>query len=325
MSVSLTDFQKRLCDRLQEGMPLCAEPFTEIATILNSTEAHVLQQTRELKESGIIRRLSAFLNHRALGMASTLVAAHVPAHRIDEVAVAVNALAGVSHNYLREHEYNLWFTLEAPSPGRIDEILLALQTQLGIELHSLPVTQVFKLDVRFDLEDDDVLTHEVYDVPGMEPVPLRPEHRRVLDALQGGVDVTSRPFDSLVHDTTLSSNIVPLLVELKVLGVLRRIAAVLNYRRLGYATNVLLAAEVPPESIAQAGPRLARFRAVSHCYARRTFEGWQYNLFAMLHARSQATIERMVHQFETTADVRSHCLLPTTAELKKQPVHHKLS
>ncbi|MEN6424455.1 MAG: hypothetical protein ABFE13_03770 [Phycisphaerales bacterium] len=324
MSVSLTDFQKRLCDRLQEGMPLCAEPFAEIAKLLDSTEAQVLQQTRELQNSGIIRRFSAFLNHRALGMASTLVAAHVPEDQLDHVAAAVNALPGVSHNYLREHHYNLWFTLQAPSPDRIDEILSDLHSQFGVELHSLPVTQVFKLDVRFDLEDDDVLTHDVYDVPGMEPVPLRPEHRQVLDALQGGVDVTSRPFDALLPGGSNPQDSLSLLAELKTLGVLRRIAAVLNYRRLGYTTNVLLAADVPPESIAEAGPRLARFRAVSHCYARRTFEGWQYNLFAMLHARSEAAIERMVHQFETTADVRSYCQLPTTAELKKQPVRHKL-
>lgn len=323
MIASLTAFQKRLCNRLQDGLPLCEEPFAQIAALLDSTEAEVLQQTRALKESGVIRRLSAFLNHRALGIASTLAAAHVPADRINKVAAAVNALPGVSHNYLREHHYNLWFTLQGQSPDQIDAILQGLRTQFGVPFHSLPVTQVFKLDVRFDLEDEDVLTHEVYDVPGMEPVPLRLEHRQVLDALQDGVEVTSRPFDRLLRDTAASSDIVPLLVELKALGVLRRIAAVLNYRKLGYTTNVLLAAEVPPESITEAGPRLARFRAVSHCYGRSVFEGWPYNLFAMLHARSQAAIERTVHEFEAVAEVRSYCLLPTTAELKKQPVHQK--
>lgn len=323
MIASLTAFQKRLCNRLQDGLPLCEEPFAQIAALLDSTEAEVLQQTLALKESGVIRRLSAFLNHRALGIASTLVAAHVPADLLDRVASAVNALPGVSHNYLREHHYNLWFTLQGQSPDQIDAILQGLRMQFGVPFHSLPVTQVFKLDVRFDLEDDDVLTHEVYDVPRIDPVPLRTEHRQVLDALQDGVEVTSRPFDRLLRDPAASSDSVPLLVELKALGVLRRIAAVLNHRKLGYTTNVLLAAEVPPESIPEAGQRLARFRAVSHCYGRGVFEGWPYNLFAMLHARSQAAIERIIHEFTATADVHSYCLLPTTAELKKQPVHHK--
>jgi len=323
VSVALTDFQKRLCNLLQEGLPLCAEPFAEVARLLDSTEAEALRQTRELKQSGIIRRLSVSLNHRALGMASTLVAAHVPADELDRVGMAVNALAGVSHNYLREHHYNLWFTLQARSPGRIDDTLNDLRGRFGIEFHSLPVTQVFKLDVRFDLEDDDVLTHEVYDVPGTECVPLRAEHRRVLDGLQGGIEVTSRPFDTLLGGTAAREDVGALLVELKTLGVLRRIAAVLDHRRLGYTTNVMLAVEVPPESLAETGQRLARFRAASHCYGRRTFEGWPYNLFAMLHARSKTTIERMVREFTAAAEVRSYCLLPTTAELKKQPVHHK--
>lgn len=322
MTVAMTDFQKRLCVRLQEGLPLCDEPFAEIAKLLHSTEAEVLEETRKLKESGFVRRLSAVLNHRALGMASTLVTARVPSDRIDSVAAGVNALPGVSHNYLREHSYNLWFTLQGRSPDQIDEILRDLHGRFGVEFHSLPVTQVFKLDVRFDLEDDDVLTHEQYDVPGAEPVHLRSEHRRVLDGLQQGIEVVPRPFDAMSQDPANGGNVVSLLVELKSLGVLRRIAAVLNYRKLGYTTNVMLAAEVPTESVAQAGRSLARFRAVSHCYERRVFEGWPFNLFAMLHARSEAAIARMIHEFTEIANVRSYRLLPTVAELKKQPVRH---
>ncbi len=322
MTVAMTDFQKRLCVRLQEGLPLCDEPFAEIAKLLHSTEAEVLEETRKLKESGFVRRLSAVLNHRALGMASTLVTARVPSDRIDSVAAGVNALPGVSHNYLREHSYNLWFTLQGRSPDQIDEILRDLHGRFGVEFHSLPVTQVFKLDVRFDLEDDDVLTHEQYDVPGAEPVHLRSEHRRVLDGLQQGIEVVPRPFDAMSQDPANGGNVVSFLVELKSLGVLRRIAAVLNYRKLGYTTNVMLAAEVPTESVAQAGRSLARFRAVSHCYERRVFEGWPFNLFAMLHARSEAAIARMIHEFTEIANVRSYRLLPTVAELKKQPVRH---
>lgn len=323
MTVPLTDFQKRLCNRLQEGLPLCSQPFAEIAASLDGTESQVLEQTRELMARGIIRRLSAFINHRTLGVASTLVTAHVPADRIDRVAAAVNALTGVSHNYLREHHYNLWFTLQGESPGRIDEILQGLQRQLDVEFHSLPVTNVFKLDVRFDLVDDDALTQDVYEVPGIDAVPLRPEHKRLLDRLQQGIEVTSRPFDALRIEGRAGADVLPLLVELNALGVLRRIAAVMNYRQLGYTINVLFASEVPAESILDAGRNLARFRAVSHCYERRTFEGWSYNLFAMLHARSEAMIERTVREFTTTSDVRSYRLLPTVAELKKQPVRHK--
>lgn len=322
MSVSLNDLQKRLCGRLQEGLPFCAQPFAEIARELGSTEAEVLQQTRELKKSGVIRRLSAVINPRALGMASTLVTAHVPADQIDSVAAAVNALAGVSHNYLRGHHYNLWFTLQEPSFERIDETLSKLKEQFGVEFHSLPVTQVFKLDVRFDPEDDDSLMQDAYEIPAAEPASLRPEHKRLLGSLQQGIEVTSRPFDALQHDGRSAEDVLRLLTELNALGVLRRVAAVMDHRKLGYTVNVMFAAEVPSGVVADAGRSLARFRAVSHCYERQTFEGWPFNLFAMLHARSEATIARAIHEFAKVAEVRSHLLLPTVAELKKQPVRH---
>jgi AdoMet-dependent heme synthase len=318
----LTDLQKRLVSRLQDGLPFCSQPFAEIARLLGGTETQVLEQTRTLKESGVIRRLSAVINPRALGMASTLVTAHVPTDRIDAVAVAVNALTGVSHNYLREHHYNLWFTLQEPSADRIAKTLLGLHRQFGIEFHSLLVTQVFKLDVRFDPGDDDAITQDVVDVPVAEPASLRPEHKRLLESLQQGIEVTSRPFDALLLDGQATEDVLRLLVELNALGVLRRVAAVMDHRRLGYAINILFAAEVPAGSIVEAGRSLARFRAVSHCYARETFEGWPYNLFAMLHARSETAVTRTIHEFTTAASVHSYRLLPTVAELKKQPVRH---
>jgi len=293
----------------------------EIAGELGSTEAEVLQQTAELKKSGVIRRLSAVINPRALGMASTLATAHVPADQIDSVAAAVNALSGVSHNYLRDHHYNLWFTLQESSFTRIDETLSTLGRRFAIEFHSLPVAQIFKLDVRFDPEDDDSLTQDVYEVPAVEPVTLRPEHKRILGRLQQGVEIVSRPFDVLEPQAGDREDVVQLLTELNALGVLRRIAAVMDHRKLGYTTNVMLAAEAP--AAAEAGRTLARFRAVSHCYERRTFEGWPFNLFAMLHARSEAALARTTREFTSTANVRSYRLLPTVAELKKQPVRHK--
>jgi len=325
LQTSLTDLQKQLRNRLQDGLPFCSRPFAEIAKALGSTEAEVLEQTRALKESGVIRRLSAVINPRALGMASTLVTAHVPADRVDAVAAAVNALPGVSHNYLREHHFNLWFTLQEPSADRIAETLANLQRQFGVEFHSLPVTQVFKLDVRFDPEVDETLTQDDYEVPIVEPASLRPEHKRLLEALQQGIEPTSNPFDALRCEGQTAEEVLQLLTELNACGVLRRIAAVMDHRKLGYTTNVLFAAEAPAESVLDAGRKLARFRAVSHCYERRTFDGWSYNLFAMLHARSEAAVARIVHEFTKTADVRSYLLLPTVAELKKQPVRHTFS
>ena len=323
MTLPLTDFQKRLCNRLQRGLPLCPEPFVEIARDIDSREADVLTQTQRLKEVGIIRRLAAVVNHRALGFSSTLVTARVPEEQLSQVSAAVNALPGVSHNYLRQHRFNMWFTLQETSPAQVQATLSELGSKFGIEFHSLPVTRIFKLDVRFDAEsDDEVLLQDVERVPKTEAVELDEKHRRVLAALQRGLEVTARPFDTVVPEGMDLERMFALLSELLHRGVVRRLAAVLNHHKLGFTANIMFAGQVPEARIAESGRWLAHSGTVSHCYERETFEGWPYNLFAMLHGRTMAQIQRTLDHFADTGHVQSFELLPTQAELKKKPIRH---
>ncbi len=323
MTCELTDVQKRLCHRLQCGLPLSARPFAEIAAEVGGNEADVLRQTRDLMAVGIIRRLSVQINYRALGLSSTLVTGHVPEAQLAEVTSAVNRLPGVSHNYLRRHHFNLWFTLQERSPEQIRVTLLDLQTRFSVDLHSLPVTRVFKLDVRFDLENADaVLFQGVESAPGMQRVEISDEHKRVLARLQDGLEATSRPFDAVRPEAIDEERHFALLGELIDLGVIRRIAGVLNHHKLGFSANVMFAGQVAPARVIEAGRRLARFGTVSHCYERETFEGWPYNLFGMLHGRNMAQIQHTIDTFTVSSDVTAFELLPTQAELKKQPARH---
>ncbi len=326
MTVSLSDLQKRLCNRLQRGLPLVSEPFAEIAADLECSEAEVLEGTRELKASGVIRRITAVLNQRALGKASTLVTAHVPDEQVAAVTAAINALPGVSHNYLRKHEFNMWFTLQEESPDQLRKCLLELGTRFAIEFHSLPVTHVFKLDVRFDAEsDDDVLLRDVERIPGTEPVALRDEQKQLLTNLRDGLEVTSRPFDAIRPATMDEPEMFALLAELIELGVIRRIAGVLNHHKLGFTSNIMFASQVDAEHVIEAGRWLAHSGTVSHCYERQTFDGWPYNLFAMMHGRTMGQIQHTIDRFTEVLPVRSFELLPTLAELKKQPVRHSFA
>ncbi len=323
MTVELSQFQKRLCNRLQRGLSLCARPFAAIAQDLGSSETEVLRETRDLKEAGILRRISVQLNYRALGFSSTLVTGHVPPEQLPEVTAAVNHLPGVSHNYLRSHHYNLWFTLQGRTPEQISVTLLDLRTRFDVDFHSLPVTHVFKLDVRFDVENaDEVLLQDDEAVPSTEPVEIADGQRDILARLQGGLEVTSRPFDAPRPEDMDEQCYFALLAELMDLGVIRRIAGVLNHHKLGFSANVMFAGQVTPEHVVEAGRRLAQFGTVSHCYERRTFAGWKYNLFAMMHGRSMAQIQHTLDKFTAPGDVLAFELLPTQAELKKQPVRH---
>lgn len=326
MTVSLTAFQKRLCNRLQRDLPLVPKPFAEIATDLGCPEAQVLDETQKLKDSGVVRRITAVLNQRALGKASTLVTARVPEEQVATVTAAINALPGVSHNYLRKHAFNMWFTLQEESPDQLRRCLLELGARFAVEFHSLPVTRVFKLDVRFDAEsDDDVLLRDVERIPGTEPVALRDEHKQLLTNLRDGLEVTSRPFDVVRPARMEEPEMFALLAELIELGVIRRIAGVLNHHKLGFTSNIMFAAQVDAEHAIEAGRWLAHSGTVSHCYERQTFEGWPYNLFAMMHGRTMAQIQHTIDRLTETLPIRSFELLPTLAELKKQPVRHSFA
>ncbi len=327
MALRLTKFQKQLCNVLQEDLPICWRPFDDLAKYLGTDEKTLLQQIEQLKKLGVVRRFRALINYRALGLVSTLVAAHVPQENLQAVAEAVNALENVSHNYLRQHHYNMWFTLQARSTQKIELTLSELSGRFGIDFHSLPVERFFKLDVRFDALGEDSadagLLRNVNQPSNYETVELNESQKRVLLGLQEELRLTSEPFAFMCSDVLVPEDILRIIKELIDSGVIRRIAAVVNHRMLGYTANVMFAGQVPQKRVAWVGEQLAAFPIVSHCYERRTFEDWPYNLFAMMHAQSMGEIQHVINQFVEAEQIDAFELLPTAKELKKQPVKHR--
>ena len=321
---NLTELQKQLCDILQRGLPICEKPFAEIAEFLGDSEKNVLEQIQDLKNAGIIRRFRAVVNHRTLGKTSTLAAAHVPEEKLQEVAEAVNSLQGVSHNYLRDNFYNLWFTIQAETAVQIDEILSSLSSRFDIDFHSLPVIRSFKLDVRFRFGNkDSQYIPDLQTVPKGEVVTLEVNEKLVLSKVQSELEIISKPFSFLCDDKLGLEDVLGIIRRLIDKGVIRRIAAVLDYRELGFTANVLFACEVPQEKIIETGERLASSEMISHCYERKTFQGWPYNLFAMMHGKSMDEIHELVNKFVQDEKIKSYQFLPTIAELKKEPVKYK--
>jgi len=135
--------------------------------------------------------------------------------------------------------------------------------------------------------------------------------------------LTSEPFDFLCSESLEREDVLRIITELIEKGVIRRIAATVAHHKLGFVANVLFAGEVPQDRIVEAGEKLARFGMVSHCYERKTFGDWPYNLFAMMHGRSMGEIQRAIDKFTEAEKIDSFELLPTVAELKKQPVRYQ--
>jgi DNA-binding Lrp family transcriptional regulator len=319
----LTKLRKQLCNALQDGLPICQKPYADLAEFLGSDEKTVLQETGELKEAGVIRRICAMVNSRALGMTSTLVAAHIPQENLQEVTEAVNSLENVSHNYLREHYYNLWFTLQAELPEQIEITISNLSGRFGIDFYNLPVKRVFKLDVRFDAEGEGQILGDIERIPKSKTVKLNEDEKQIVSKLENDLDVISEPFNFLCSKGLEIKGVLRIIQGLIDKGVIRRIAAVIDHRKLGFVANVLFCSKVPQNRVVEAGQALARFGIVSHCYERETVKDWPYNLYAMMHSKSMGEIQRVINKFTESEKIDSFELLPTSAELKKEPVKHR--
>ena len=325
MTLRTTRLEKQLCNALQKGLPICERPFAKLAKDLDSDESEILRLTRRLKSQRIIRRIGALINYRALGIKSTLVAAHIPQENLQEIAEAVNSLEGVSHNYLRRHYYNLWFTLQARTDADIKVVLAALSRRFRIDFYGLPVRRVFKLDVLFDAgSEGSRLLQGFQKTPRSRPVKLDKNQRLILSKLQADLYINEKPFAFLCSRSRDTLDVLRIIAELKALGVIRRIAVVVDHRKLGFAANALFAGEVPKNKVIEVGKRLSRLSIVSHCYQRKTFVGWPYNLFAMMHGKNISQIQRVIKRFVKAEKINSFQLLPTVAELKKQPLKQNL-
>jgi DNA-binding Lrp family transcriptional regulator len=153
---SPTKFELRLLQRLQADFPLVPRPYRQLAEELGTTEEQVLEGVQALQQSGLIRELAPVLATRRLGQASTLAALSVPPERVEEVAILINAYPEVTHNYLRDHPYNMWFTVTASSRERVAEVLAEIAAHTGLTPLDLPTRRGFKIRVVFDLLPQEV-------------------------------------------------------------------------------------------------------------------------------------------------------------------------
>ena len=152
--MKLDELDLRLLDILQTDFPLVSRPYANMAERLGSTEGEIFERVRKMRQNGLVRRLGANFQSAKLGFVSTLCAAKVPEDRLDAFVADVNAQPGVTHNYLRDHAYNVWFTLISPSREAERETLEAIERRTGIDVLNLPATKFFKIRVDFKMNEE---------------------------------------------------------------------------------------------------------------------------------------------------------------------------
>lgn len=155
MAIPLTSLQRDLLQLVQRDFPLVPRPFQQLAAQVGATEEQVLEALEELCRLGVIRELAPVFATSAMGYSSTLAALTVPAEEVERVAAIINAYPEVTHNYLRDHRYNLWFTVTAPSVEEVAGILGEIATQTGAVALTMPTRRQFKIQVVFDFAPEE--------------------------------------------------------------------------------------------------------------------------------------------------------------------------
>jgi DNA-binding Lrp family transcriptional regulator len=330
-AIPLDETDKRLMNLLQSSFPLDPEPFALIASEAELELEDVLARTRRLLEGRIIREITPIFDTRALGYESMLVAAKVDAENPQRAAAAVNAHPGVSHNYLRTHDFNLWFTIAVPPDSELGMAgtLEALMEATGASsMRQLPTLTLFKINMNLEMEKGtEALAAPVEAAPPreLERQPYGEEDVATIRALQGPMAAVERPYDEAAAELGISTE--ELLERLRGMvdrKLLRRVAAILYHRRAGFSANGMGVWKVPEAEIMETGRRMASFRGISHCYQRPTYEDWPYSVFTMAHGRSKEECDAILDSIaeECGMGPEDRATLYSSTEYKKIRLHY---
>ncbi|CAA9506034.1 MAG: Siroheme decarboxylase AhbA, alternate heme biosynthesis pathway / Siroheme decarboxylase AhbB, alternate heme biosynthesis pathway [uncultured Solirubrobacteraceae bacterium] len=323
-AVHLSDRDKQLLDLMQGSFPIHPRPYAAVAAALGATEDEVLADVRRLLKDRIIRQVTPIYDTRAFGYGSMLVAAKVDPEHPWRAAKIINAHPGVSHNYLRNHEFNMWFTLAVEESSRLglQGTLDRLQELTGAEsIRQLPTLKLFK--IRMDLKMSGT-TQELAKMATVEaPVELAKQpydewDREVVRATQGDLPVEPTPYREAAATLGVTEEaLVEHLAGMQERGLLRRVAAILFHRRAGFSANGMGVWNVPSERIGDIGPRMAAYRGISHCYERPTYEDWPYSVFTMAHGRSKEECDSILDAIAVETGITERATLYSSTEFKK--------
>ncbi len=319
----LNELDKKILSIIQTDFPIDSKPFDILAERLGAEAGEILHRISRLRETGMIRRLGAVFDSRSLGYASTLVASRISTDRVDEVAKIVSDLPNVTHNYQRQHAYNLWFTLTAGSDHEIQNILDGLKQKTGIdEFYSLPALRVYKIRVDFQLgqgQDASAALQQSLNPDRPEPpTDFSEDQKQLVRLLQENLPLGSEPFDLTEKNPHWTApRVIEQISEWISCGVIRRIGAVLAHRRVGFSANGMACFTIPEDKIDDIGQDLAKSPDISHCYHRPALPDFPYNLFAMVHGRSEKQVRTIISDISEKLNLKDYEVLFSIVEHKK--------
>ncbi|MDH3617323.1 MAG: Lrp/AsnC family transcriptional regulator [Nitrosopumilus sp.] len=321
------ELDKELLNEIQWTFPLVTRPFDAIAKKFDITPEIVKEHLKNLKKIGVLRQLSAIFDTRKLGYTSSLVAMEIESDKLEYVASQINRHPGVSHNYERDHQFNLWFTLAVPPGSDLKTEIDKFNVLKGIKkVRMLPTLQLFKIGVKLDMVDEK--KHEV--APSEEKKEIKninfeptEQDKDFIRELQKDMEIIDEPFVNAANNLGITENeLFEKMKQYENIGVMRRFAAILRHRQVGFTANGMIVWKVPEGRISEVGAKLGAFPQVSHCYERPTYSDWPYNVFSMIHCKTHDEAHEMAKTIQNQIQVDEYQILFSSREFKKTRVEY---
>jgi DNA-binding Lrp family transcriptional regulator len=297
-----------LLNTYQRGLPLVSRPFAAMAEQLIYSEADVLSRLNALKADGIVTRVGPIFDHRRAG-SSLLAAMRVPPEQLKDVAEKVNQYSEVNHNYGREHAYNLWFVVTAPTKLHLNEVLKDMALRTGFPILRLPMEKGYHIDLGFHLWPKEKSSLNFTYQPSVSDRPVADSARcqnkclvteekktQLRAMIQDGLPLIEQPFAHLANILSeTEEHVISTLEYWLETGLIKRIGLVTNHHRVGFNSNAMVVWNVPDDQVDKIGEAFKNTGLVSLCYRRsRHLPEWPYNLYCMIHSRDRDTVAKHV-------------------------------
>ena len=323
-AIPLDEADKKLLNLMQGSFALTRRPFAHVAGLAGLEEQEVMGRVQRLLDKRIIREITPIFDTRALGYQSMLVAAKVDSEHPHRAARIINSHPGVTHNYLRNHDFNLWFTI-AVEPGSrlgLGGTLDVLAAETGAQsIRQLPTLKLFKIRMDLEMEqgtDALAAAGQAVEPRELDPIELSGGDIETIRATQGPMPVVSEPYAPAAERLgTSQDEVLRRLESLRERDGLRRVAAILFHRRAGFSANGMGVWQVPEAEVLETGKRMAAFRGVSHCYQRPTYPDWPYSVFTMAHGRSKEECDAILDSIAAATGISERATLYSSTEFKK--------
>ena len=333
MTSGLDITDRQLLNILQSSFPLVEEPLEQIGQELGLTASQVSERIQALKDTNVVRQISAIFDTRRLGYKTTLVAMRFPEEKLNAAAHHINEHPGVSHNYARNGNFNLWFTLAVPPYENLEDAVKEMAERTEAETYRLmPTIRFFKIGVSFDMVKEEGASTDYYSPDGfnksdtsdfMRVEPVTDFEIQVIRELQEDLPLESRPFETMTKRLGLThQELFDIADSFMKRGIMRRFSAVLHHRRAGFKSNAMAVWKVPENRSVEVGNKMASSRWVTHCYERPTFPDWKYTHFTMIHSTSQQQCEEVAREISKNTGITDYMLLYSTREYKKTRVRY---